>query len=197
MGANFAVVYNPIPGLTVQGTVSYRLSAIRTNGFLPSSVMNVKWSNQNYNQGLEAQSNKAVTFADVNVNYAVNLGRHNIQATLRDQIEATNNNSYSITTTGSGAEAVSSPSSEGKIIKMNSAWAKRRTVGLVGSLNYVYDERYALNVAARLNANSNTGRNNRWVGSASLRLGRLAYQQREVHEAGEVGRRTAAESQLG
>lgn len=162
VGANFAVVYNPIPGLTVQGTVSYRLSAIRTNGFLPSSVMNVKWSNQNYNQGLEAQSNKAVTFADVNVNYAVNLGRHNIQATLRDQIEATNNNSYSITTTGSGAEAVSSPSSEGKIIKMNSAWAKRRTVGLVGSLNYVYDERYALNVAARLNANSNTGRNNRW-----------------------------------
>lgn len=84
----------------------------------------------------------------MNVNYAVNLGRHNIQATLRDQIEATNNNSYSITTTGSGAEAVSSPSSEGKIIKMNSAWAKRRTVGLVGSLNYVYDERYALNVAA-------------------------------------------------
>lgn len=162
VGANFAVVYNPVPGLTIQGTVSYRLSAIRTNGFLPSSVLNVKWANQNYNQGLEAQSNKAVTFADVNVNYAVKLGRHSLQATLRDQIEATNNNSYNITTTGSGAEAVSSPSSEGKIIKMNSAWAKRRTVGIVGSLNYVYDERYALNVAGRLNANSNTGRNNRW-----------------------------------
>ena len=162
VGANFTVVYNPIQGLTLRGTVSYRLSAIRTNGFLPSSVLNVKWANQNYNQGLEAQSNKAVTFADVNVNYAVNLGRHSLQATLRNQIDATNNDSYNITTTGSGAEEVSSPSSEGKIIKMNSAWAKRRTVGFVGSVNYVYDERYALNVAGRLNANSNTGRNNRW-----------------------------------
>lgn len=45
---------------------------------------------------------------------------------------------------------------------MNSAWAKRRTLGFAGSLNYVYDERYALNIAGRLNANSNTGRNNRW-----------------------------------
>ena len=119
------------------------------------------------------------------------------QATLRDQIEATNNNSYSITTTGSGAEAVSSPSSEGKIIKMNSAWAKRRTVGLVGSLNYVYDE------ALRPERRGPSERQLQYrpqqplVGSASLRLGRLAYQQREVHEAGEVGRRTAAESQLG
>ena len=162
VGANFGIDYAPVQGLNIKANISYRLTAVRTNGFLPSSVMNVKWSNQNYNQGLEAQSNKAVTYADVNINYGVNINRHSIQATLQEQIEATNNNSYSITTTGSGAEAVSSPSSEGKIIKMNSAWAKRRTLGFAGSLNYVYDERYALNIAGRLNANSNTGRNNRW-----------------------------------
>ena len=163
VNANFAFVYNPLPGLEIKANIAYTLSAMRNNAFLPASVLNVKWANQNYNQGVEAQANKTVTYGDIKVNYHALLNhKHDILLTLGDQIEATNNNSYSITTSGSGAEEVSSPSSEGKIIKMNSAWAKRRTVGITGSFNYVYDERYAINIAGRINANSNTGRNNRW-----------------------------------
>lgn len=163
VNANFAFTYNPLPGLEVKGNIAYTLSAMRNNAFLPASVLNVKWANQNYNQGVEAQANKTVTYGDIKVSYHALVNRkHDFLVVLGDQIEATNNNSYSITTSGSGAEEVSSPSSEGKIIKMNSAWAKRRTVGITGSFNYVYDERYAINIAGRINGNSNTGRNNRW-----------------------------------
>lgn len=164
VSANFAVVYRPFSGFTVNGNIAYTLSAIRNNGFLPSSVLNVKWANKNYNQGVEAQANKAVTFADIKLIYEKTINKkHATTTSFSNQINATDNNSYSISTAGSGAEEVSSPSSEGKIISMASAWNKRREIGLVGSSNYVYDERYAFTLAGRMNANSNTGKNSRWT----------------------------------
>ena len=164
VGATFGFFYNPVKGLTITSNLSYNLQAARNNSFLPASVLNVKWNNTNYNQGVEAQANKTTVFGEVRVNYSKNVKKHSFLFTASDQIEASNNNNYSITTSGSGAKQVSSPSSEGRIVSMSSGSSKKRTVGIMGSFNYVYDERYALNFAGRMNANSNTGRSGRWSG---------------------------------
>lgn len=163
IGANFGVYYNPIKGLNITGSVAYTLTAVRNNSFLPESVLNVLWSNKSYNQGVEAQANKAVLYANIKATYAFKVAKkHEFLFTASDQIESVNNNSYSITTSGSGAEEVSTPSAQGKIVSMASAESKRRTVGLMASVNYVYDQRYAITVAGRINANSNTGKSHRW-----------------------------------
>ena len=163
VGATFGFFYNPVKGLTITSNVAYNLQAAKNNSFLPASVLNVKWSNANYNQGVEAQTNKTTFFGDVRVSYNTLIAKkHRIIATIADQLEASSNNSYSITTSGSGAHEVSTPSSEGKIQSMASASSQRRTMGLMASVNYVYDERYAVTVAGRINANSNTGRSDRW-----------------------------------
>ncbi len=163
VGATFGFFYNPVKGLNITANISYNMQAAKNNSFLPASVLNVKWNNANYNQGVEAQSNKTTIFGDVRINYNKTFAKkHAFVFTAADQIEASNNSNYSITTSGGGAEQVSSPSSEGRIVSMRSGSSKRRTVGLMGSVNYVYDERYSINIAARMNANSNTGRTNRW-----------------------------------
>ncbi len=163
MGAAFSAFYNPVKGLNLSGNVSYTLSAVRNGSFLPESVLNVKWSNKSYNQGVEAQANKSVIYADIKATWNLKAGRKNdFVFTFSDQIESVSNNSYSITTSGSGTQEVSSPASEGKIVSMSSAVSQRRTMGLMGSVNYVYAQRYAVTLSCRINANSNTGRTNRW-----------------------------------
>lgn len=164
MGAAFGVFYTPIKGLRITGDISYTLSAARNTSFLPACVLNVKWANANYNQGVEAQANKAAVYGDWKVNYSKTFAeKHAFVFTLSEQIETVNNSSYSITTSGSASREVSTPASEGKIVSMSSGSSQRRSIGLIGNVNYVYDERYALTVAGRKNGNSNAGSNNRWT----------------------------------
>lgn len=163
VGATFGFYYNPFKGLNVTANISYNMQAAKNNSFLPASVLNVKWNNANYNQGVEAQSNKTTTFGDIKVNYNKTFNKkHAFVLTAAEQVEASNNSNYSITTSGGGAQQVSSPSSEGRIISMKSGSSRRRSIGIMGNVNYVFDERYSINFAARMNANSNTGRSNRW-----------------------------------
>ena len=164
VGAAFGMYYNPIKGLNITANISYNLQSALNNSFLPASVLNVKWTNNNYNQGVEAHTNKTTFFGDVKVNYNTKIAqKHQINLTLADQVEGSTNNSYSITTSGSGAMEVSTPASQGKIQSMASAQSQRRTMGIMGSFNYVYDERYAITIAGRMNANSNTGKSDRWT----------------------------------
>ena len=162
VGATFGFFYTPFKGFNIISNIAYNLQSASNNSFLPASVINVKWSNKSYNQGVEAQTNKATTFAEIRMNYTRAIEKHNIVVSFADQLESSNNNSYSITTSGNGSKEVSSPSSEGKIVSMSSGSSLRRTMGLMGSFNYVYDQRYAVTVSGRLNANSNTGRTQRW-----------------------------------
>ncbi len=163
--ASFVGRYVVIPGLIVEGTFGLDLSIDRNNKFLPASMLDedVKWSDNRYNRGREYRRNQVHTYAKIHIQYNKTFAnKHRMLFSFTDEIEASNNSAYAIVTSGNGGVGVSLPSAGGKITNMNSEWNKKRTVGLVGSVNYNYKELYSLVFAARMNANSNSGGISTW-----------------------------------
>lgn len=163
VGAAVSTSFMIVRGLRLNATVSFDMQTAKNKKFLPESVNDVLWSNADYNKGVDGMVNKAHTYANIRLNYNRSFkGGHQMTLGASEQLEASSNNSSNVTTSGNGAYEVSDPSAGGKITQMNSGKSKNRTVGLSFSGNYNYKDRYAITLSGRMNANSNTGRENRW-----------------------------------
>lgn len=163
IGASVTGDYMILAGLRLNATVSFDMQTAKNKKFLPETVNDILWSNADYNKGVDAMSNKAHTYANFRLNYNRGFkGGHRMVLALSEQLEASSNNNYNLTTSGNGAFQVSDPSSGGKITNLGSGLSKNRTVSFAFSGNYNYKDRYSVTISGRMNANSNTGRENRW-----------------------------------
>ncbi len=158
LGASVNGKYNMARGLVLNVTTSFDMTTTRNSTFLPESATNVLWSADTYNRGVEGLSNTTQMYMRALLNYSRSFeGNHKIVVGLQETIKATDRNSYSITTSGNGDEAVASPSSGGKVTSMSSSNSSYREVGFVGTISYDYDNRFAFTPAARMAGNSNQG----------------------------------------
>lgn len=111
--------------------------------------------------------------ADLGVSYALDIDKHLLYA----------NALYNITessTESSSMAAVGFPSDKMDFISFGNAYDsgkptgnenKTRSLGLTGSVNYSYDNRYLLDASYRLNASSQYGSDSRWGGFWSVGIG--------------------------
>lgn len=162
ISASFSTNYALSTALRLNATVSFDMQTRRVNKFLPASVMDIRWTDANYNRAYEYGYNNAHTFANLRLIWSKMYNGHRITASFADQLDMRNSSSYNLVTSGNAAEAVSMPAAGGKITGMGSGWSKVHAMGLISQVSYNYKNRYTLNVAGRMNVNSNMGRNNRW-----------------------------------
>ena len=103
--------------------------------------------------------------ADVGINYNLQLKKHQLFSNAQYSIEESTSNNQTFTAIGfpsdrmdfisfgNGYETGSKPSGSESTV---------RSVGVIGSVNYSYDDRYLADVSYRLNASSQFGSHNKW-----------------------------------
>ncbi len=163
LGASFNATYSPFNGLRLVGNVALNMSTVNNEKFLPYTVSDLLWSHADYNKGIEGSTNKLSTYVNLRANYnKVFKRKHALNIGLSEQIQSISNNNSTITTAGSASGEVATPASGGKIVGMSSSESITRSIGLMGSVNYTFKNKYAFTFAARVDAKSNMSMDNRW-----------------------------------
>lgn len=168
---NFYAEWNLLPTLKLTGRVGYRTQTSKSDNFIPAE--NTRYANilpssaeyinrGEYNQG-HGQSH--TISADLGANYSISKNNHLLFTNIAYSIEESRNETESFT-------AIGFPSDRMDFISFGNGYAEggkptgsestTRNLGIIGSLNYSYADRYLADVSYRLNASSMFGAKNKW-----------------------------------
>lgn len=177
---NFYTEWNVLPTLKLTGRVGYHTQTDKSDVFVPAEntrYANVQPSSPEYiNRGEYNQGHgQSYTIsADVGANYSLTAGRHLLFTNVAYSIEESRSERESFT-------AIGFPSDRMDFISFGNGYAEggkptgsestTRSLGLIGSMNYSYGDRYLADVSYRLNASSMFGAKNKWGNFWSAGIG--------------------------
>lgn len=177
---NFYAEWNVLPLLKLTARIGYNTNTTRTDVFTPAGntkYANILPSSEEYlNRGQYDQSHgdSHSISADIGANYSCTFGKSLLFANMAYSIEESKSENTSFSTIGfpsdrmdnisfgNGYQAGSKPVGSESL---------SRSIGVIGSVNYSYDDRYLADVSNRLNASSMFGAKNRWGNFWSVGLG--------------------------
>ena len=177
---NFYAEWNILPTLKLTGRFGFTKQSSSSDVFVPAS--NTRYASilpsspQYLERGQYDQSHGSARTiqADFGVNYSLTKGKHLMFANATYSVETSKNETQSFT-------AIGFPSDKMDYISFGNGYPNggkpggsentTRSVGIIGSVNYSYADRYLADVSYRLNASSQFGAKNKWGHFWSVGIG--------------------------
>ena len=159
-------------GLTVRKTKSDQFTPATNSQYaaiLPSAEEYLNRGSYTQSHG---QANQVS--ADLGANYSITRGRHMLFTNLQYSIEQATSETETFTAIGFPSDRMDFISFAGGYAvgsKPSGSESTTRSVGLIGSANYSYDDRYLADASYRLNASSLFGSDNKWGSFWSVGIG--------------------------
>lgn len=177
---NFYTEWNVLPQLKLTGRVGYTSNSTRGDVFIPAGntrYASILPSSAEYlDRGEYDQSHGAshTISADLGANYNITFGKSLIFANVQYSIEESKSETSAFTAIGFPSDRMDDISfgngyQDGA--KPTGSESKTRSLGVIGSVNYSYADRYLADVSYRLNASSLFGTKNKWGNFWSIGLG--------------------------
>jgi len=177
---NFYGEWNVLEHLKLTGRVGLTIRKEKSDVFTPatnSQYASILPSSEEYlNRGSYAQSHGQAhqVNADLGLNYSITAGHHMLFTNLQYSIEQSKSETEAFT-------AIGFPSDRMDFISFGNGYAvgakpsgsesTTRSIGVIGSANYSYADRYLADVSYRLNASSMFGSKNKWGSFWSAGIG--------------------------
>ncbi|MCL2561192.1 MAG: SusC/RagA family TonB-linked outer membrane protein [Rikenellaceae bacterium] len=175
---NFQAEWKVLSTLRLIGRFNYTNHTNESDLFYPAShSMFINYDERDSNRkGRYTKGYGASTSyqADFGVNYSKSFGKHMFFANARWNISSQESESYRFTAEGFGNDNADNISFGAQWLtgsRPSGSSNNRREVGVVGALNYSFDDRYLFDVSTRSSASSMFGANNKWGLFWSLGLG--------------------------
>ena len=154
---------NNLHRLTYQGYVNMAMKNATSKLFLPQVATGVKWSESNANTSQETTNdvfslqlyNKLLYIATI-------ADKHNIVFTTIAHTTSNNSASTKAVTNGNASINLSDPVVGSVVGGIGSGESESRKVSFIQSLNYTYDNRYAVNASLTTEGNSGMGKEKRF-----------------------------------
>ena len=177
---NFYTEWNVLPQLKLTGRLGYNTNTTRGDVFIPAGntrYASILPSSEEYldrGQYTQSHGTSRTISADLGANYSVTFGKNLLFTNLQYSIEESKNETSSFTAIGFPSDRMNDISfgngyQDGS--KPSGSESTARSIGLIGSMNYSYDDRYLADVSYRLNASSMFGAKNKWGNFWSLGIG--------------------------
>lgn len=177
---NFYTEWNVLPTLKLTGRIGYNAKTTKSDVFTPAEntkYANILPSSEDYiNRGEYRQGHgqSHTISADLGANYSLTVGRHLLFANAAYSIEESRGETENFT-------AIGFPSDKMDFVSFGNGYAEggkpsgsestTRSLGIIGSVNYSYADRYLADVSYRLNASSMFGAKNKWGNFWSAGIG--------------------------
>lgn len=162
MSINVNLDYSITTALRFSANGAFNLSASRIKTFSPASATGLPVNNSDYNKAEENMSNMNKLYLNARLNYNKRFTNHLISAAIGFQANDAASGSYSSATGGNASESMGDPSANGRLLGLGAGKSQNRWVAFIGTVVYSYKDKYNVNLAGRMNGNSNTGRQSRW-----------------------------------
>ena len=167
---NFYIDWAVLENLRVTGRLGVTKSHNDSERFLPGEHTNfasVDPRSESYpDRGSYSMSNgkELRTNIDFGLNYSVQKEKHFINANLLWNMETSNNRSVSISVLGFPSDKMDYITLGNRYsgLKPGGSEATTRSISIVGSANYSFDNRYLADFSYRTTASSQFGADNRW-----------------------------------
>ncbi len=175
---NFKLHYNFFSGFDYYGIIGLNIKKTRSRRFLPQSVTGLDHTERYYNEGSDKVSDNAVLSTENKLIYSKYFNEiHKIVGALSMQTYQSANSNYVSDVDGLASSKQSDPSDGGRILRMESGSSESRNLGIFGSAQYSFKERYFINGAYRYEANSTMGADNRWASFPTVGLAWIATEE--------------------
>lgn len=136
----------------------------KTRMFLPMSVSNLPWDDENANRSEDASSDRLNVFSDNNLLFIPSFENKNHSMTLYGSMQVTTGNSSSqkIVAYALPSEDSPDPSGSGYLKEGNSSNSSWRGLAFMGRGHYAYKGRYIIDGTLRFEGSTRFGPDNRW-----------------------------------
>lgn len=168
MDAKFNLNYTILAGLRLTANIAFTLTTNKNKLFYPSQASGLDWFKTDFNKALDGNSNGVKVYTNTNINYNKAFQKHHFTLSATLQTTENNSSSHKSTIAAIGSGELADPSGNGKVTQMSSSDSQNRKIGINGSFQYNFGDRYIATAQIRSDANSSTGRNSRWGTFPSL-----------------------------
>lgn len=176
---NFSIEWQVIQGLLVRGKIGVGKTFNQSDKFLPaehSTFANYEEEDVFRKGSYDYSTGKSLSIdASLNVSYSKTLAeKHSIYVGLDYNVRQSSSESYSFSAEGFSNEdfdflGIGLQYKEGT--KPNGSESKSRAIGFTGSLNYMYDNRYYVDLSGRVDGSSQFGSSRRFAPFWALGVG--------------------------
>ncbi len=177
---NFYAEWHLNDNFYLTGRLGYHTQTTKSDVFIPAEntrYANILPSSSEYlNRGQYDQGHgqSHTISADVAANYSLTKYKHLLFTNVAYSVEESHSESQNFTAIGFPSDRmdfISFGNGYAEGAKPSGAESTTRSLGLIGSANYSYDDRYLADVSYRLNASSMFGAKNKWGNFWSAGLG--------------------------
>lgn len=170
---NLELVLDIFRPLQYRGTFGFNVNSVATEGFLPGSVTGLRKTDDFYNRAHSRSGGNSQLFISNKLIFNRTFkGGHNVVFTGLVDITDYQYANQTFSTSGTASSGISAPGETYGISRDYASDAGRdRDFGLVGNLNYTYNNRYILGLSIRHSASSKMNEENRWHSFPSVSLG--------------------------
>lgn len=177
---NFYAEWNVLPTLKLTGRVGYRAQSDKSDSFTPAGntrYATILPSSSEYldrGQYTQGHGSSRTLSADLGANYSLTIGKHLLFTNLMYSVEEAKSESQSFSVIGFPSDRmdyISFGNGYPDGSKPSGSESTTRSMGIIGSVNYSYADRYLADVSYRLNASSLFGSKNKWGSFWSAGIG--------------------------
>lgn len=157
--SKFAINYKILTGLEYRAEVSFDISNDKTNSFLPQTATGLDWTNRYVNLASDGDADSYSIYTSNTLSYNTTLGEDHVISVLFNVNTNDNRSLYYLQEATNGASSyLQDPSISAKtqtsIVGMKSSIGVTRRNGILGSLNYIFRDKYILSGSLRREGNS-------------------------------------------
>lgn len=191
----FNVIWNVLPGWVVRGNISIYKQNSGTVVFKPAKHTDfASWTGEDYDRRGMYQSRNGVQKtleAKVMTSYQQSFGKHMMTVNGLWEIRDINNRWEQVIAEGFPNDNLDDLGSALQYQKEGvptSGDEQRRLVGFFLSGNYIYDDRYMLDITGRMDASSEFGSDKRWAPFWSVGIGWNLHKERFMEDVDFINR---------
>ena len=175
--SNLSLIWRPLTWMRYQSDFSLNVSNNKKNAFLPQTATGRPWNEATVNRA-DDRDGEAFTIYTMNkVIFTPDLGKkHSFQGLLALTTSDKRSTNFRLTGGNLASPYLKDPSIPSRVtgasyLTSSTTLQQKRSVGMMGSIQYSLLDRYIVNTTARYDGNSRFGKENRWglFPSVSLR----------------------------
>ncbi len=161
---SFVFDYNITPWLRFMQTLSFQYLNAKVQQYLPGDAIGTDWLNYLINYATE--NNQATTRVISRTQLffipRIKNKNHSFSSSLMEETESSNLEWSGLSSSNGPGGGIEDPAANARINYILSGSSEARGIGLFGSANYQFKNRYILSMTARLDGSSKFGTNQRW-----------------------------------
>jgi TonB-dependent starch-binding outer membrane protein SusC len=181
LGSSLRVEYKPLKGLVLSAILGYNFAYNATDQFTTIA-------SQIPNRNNTGSANFSTTFnsgwvINPQVTYTTRLGKGTLQLTAVGTEQAVATNGTNTLGTGYESDLLLGSINNASVIYAVSARAKSRNASLVGGINYIWDDKYIINLNGTRQGSSKFGPQNKYGNFGSIGLAWIASEEKWLRKA--------------